>query len=114
MGVFIINIQFSKEAQDVIRKKVKHEDVVLKLVYDTEGCGCAVSGVPTLYVIDEVQDEVKAVCDAFPIYYDKQQKVFFEQHLMIDVNQHATGVFVLKSKGQIYSGHMALVDLVSQ
>lgn len=109
----MINIQFSKAAKEAIRKKMKQKDVVLKLVYDTEGCGCGVSGVPTLYMVDEIQDGVKAKSDTFPIYYDEQQRVFFEEQLMIDINHHAYGAFVLKSNGQIYSSYMSLVDAVS-
>lgn len=109
----MIHIQFTEEASQAIRQKLRHENIKLKLVYDTEGCGCAVSGIPTLITINEIKEEVKADCDAFPVYYDEQQAVFFEDQLIIDINSNAYGVYVLKSKGQIYSNHMLLKDRVT-
>lgn len=81
----------------------------LKLLYDTEGCGCAVNGVPALRPISEPEpgDQLAAGAPQ-PIWYDPRQAVFFEAQLRIDYKpeRHA---FTLAGPGQIYSSSMPLL-----
>lgn len=81
----------------------------LKLLYDTEGCGCAVNGVPALRLISEPEpDDQLASGSPLPIWYDPRQAVFFEAQLRIDykAERHA---FTLAGPGQIYSSSMPLL-----
>lgn len=105
-----MKIHFTENAKQAILKQMKRDDIQLKLVYDSEGCGCAVSGVPTLWAEDNQSEaDMQAQSNAFPITYNKHQEVFFEDEMTVDLNQ-SNGLLVLKSKSQIYNGMMKLVD----
>lgn len=82
----------------------------LKLVYDAEGCGCAVSGVPTLWITDEPdRNDFSVAGDPFEVLMDRKHEVFFEENMTIDY-QASGYCFVLKSSGQIYNANMRLID----
>jgi|HigsolmetaAR203D_1030402.scaffolds.fasta_scaffold01184_13 uncharacterized protein YqkB len=82
----------------------------LRLVYDTEGCGCAVSGVPALQAVDEpAPGETEAETDGpFAILYDPGREVFFEDRLVIDRAPDGGGL-MLRGAGQIYTAHLRVV-----
>ncbi len=44
-----MKIELTNEAIRKIQDKIENEKGHLKLKYDTEGCGCVVSGIPTLW-----------------------------------------------------------------
>jgi len=82
----------------------------LRLVYDTEGCGCAVSGVPDLQAADEpAPGDLEAETDGpFAIGYDPRREVFFEDRLVIDRAPDGEGL-MLRGAGQIYTSHLRIV-----
>jgi uncharacterized protein YqkB len=82
----------------------------LKLVYDIEGCGCAVDGVVRLWRVAETEPEDGTACE-FPavILYNGRQAVFFEDRLILDVQERA-GTFILKSDNQIYATGLFIED----
>jgi uncharacterized protein YqkB len=82
----------------------------LKLVFDSEGCGCAVDGVARLWRVTEPEPEDGTACE-FPavILYNRRQAVFFEDRLVLDV-QERTGTFILKSDNQIYAVGLTIED----
>ena len=85
----------------------------LKLVFDSEGCGCAVSGVPTFWLVSGPdRADARAETNAFEVYYEERHAVFFEDDLTVDVVP-AGRDFRLKSKQQIYNGSTAVVDKTS-
>lgn len=105
-----MHIHFTEAAVQAVYKQLGRNEVRLKLVYDSEGCGCAVSGIAALWAVNETSEhEADAVCEAFPVTYNRHQEVFFEDYLTVDVNTN-NGAFVLKSKGQIYNNRMVLTD----
>ncbi|UUZ94571.1 hypothetical protein LJK87_08520 [Paenibacillus sp. P25] len=82
----------------------------LKLVYDSEGRGCAVSGVPTLWLVDETgAHDITIDGSPYSVLMDKKHEVFFEERMTVDYVQEGLR-FVLKSSGQIYNAHMSLID----
>ncbi|KPV59854.1 hypothetical protein QJ48_08770 [Paenibacillus sp. A3] len=82
----------------------------LKLVYDAEGCGCAVSGVPTLWITDEPdRNDFIVAGDPFEVLMDRKHEVFFEENMTVDY-QASGYCFILKSSGQIYNANMRLID----
>ncbi|OUM96711.1 MAG: hypothetical protein A9Z00_03780 [Thermobacillus sp. ZCTH02-B1] len=81
----------------------------LRLVYDTEGCGCAVNGVPALLAVDGPEPgDMEAETDGpFAIGYDPRHEVFFEDRLVIDRAPDGEGL-VLRGEGQIYTPHLRI------
>jgi uncharacterized protein YqkB len=82
----------------------------LRLVYDTEGCGCAVSGVPALQAVNEplAGDQEAETDGPYAIGYDPRQEVFFEDRLVIDRAPNGDGL-MLRGAGQIYTAHLRVV-----
>jgi uncharacterized protein YqkB len=110
-----MHITFTPEAVEQIHTKLGIEASAapyrIKLVYDSEGCGCAVDGVPQLWVVDQAEPG-DSETEAFPIpvLYESRQAVFFEEEAMT-VDYNATKrAFSLKSKQQIYNNLMRLID----
>lgn len=86
-------------------------DGLLKIVYDTEGCGCAVSGVPQLWLVDQSGPADASVDCELPVRFriDPRQEVFFEERLTLDYNRESRG-FILKSDSQIYHHSLSITD----
>lgn len=107
-----MNIQLTNEASNRLSIVADNQDVIFKLVYDTEGCGCAVSGVPTLWMLqsdDELLQHPVASQEPLPIVYEQRHEVFFEEHLKLDYHADRNS-FVLSSSGQIYTNDLAISD----
>lgn len=83
----------------------------IKIVYDTEGCGCAVSGVPQLWRMDEAEPTDAGVACELPVRFviDPRQEVFFEERLKLDYSPANNG-FILKSDSQIYHHALSITD----
>jgi uncharacterized protein YqkB len=106
-----MNIIWSGSAREAVKKWLDKKEGVLKLKYDTEGCGCLVSGISALQLVREVDENDVLADSADPeIYYDKTTAVFFDENLLIDTN--ASGSFVLKSESQILNPRMKLYSAV--
>ncbi|WP_028610627.1 iron-sulfur cluster biosynthesis family protein [Paenibacillus harenae] len=82
----------------------------LKLLHDTEGCGCVVSGVPALQLIEEPSvDDKLAHGDPLPFYYEPRHEVYYEPELKVDYNEEQSS-FSLKSDSQIYTLHLRFLS----
>ncbi|GAA0135320.1 iron-sulfur cluster biosynthesis family protein [Paenibacillus sp. YSY-4.3] len=82
----------------------------LRLVYDMEGCGCGMSGIPGLELVSEPgPHDIKVDCDSYPIWIDRQQAVFFEEKLFLQGDQ-SSRTFRLDGVSQLYKANMRLVD----
>lgn len=106
-----MHITFTEEAAKEIDSKLgAPAGGKLKLVYDAEGCGCAVSGVPTLWITDKTDSNDFTVQDEpYLLLMDRKHEVFFEENMIIDYNKKGH-CFILKGGGQIYNAHMRLLD----
>jgi uncharacterized protein YqkB len=81
-----------------------------KLVYDTEGCGCAVNGMAALWIVPGPQEgDVQAESNWGRLWFEPRQEIFFEEELILDYRA-GNRAFVLKSKGQIYNPLLLPVD----
>ncbi|MFC5467670.1 iron-sulfur cluster biosynthesis family protein [Cohnella suwonensis] len=106
----MIRIEWSDEAIGEIRAKYGEDATVWKLVSDTEGCGCAMNGVPALWGIRApAQGELKAESNAFDVWYEQRHEVFFEERLRLTYRSD-TRAFALISDSQIYSNRLRLED----
>lgn len=104
-----MNITITERAAEALKKKMGEKTSYIKLHYDTEGCGCAVDGVPVLWLVDSKSQEEEVVeTNKYPILVEKSKKLFFDDPLMLDWNQN--GTFQLKSANEILNGWMLLVD----
>lgn len=96
---------------EIAAQLAKHDLQALKLVYDNDGCGCAVNGVAQLWMIPAVTATAsmpEAAGSEFQIVYAQKDLIYFEEHLMIDYR--ASGhAFILKSANQIYNNNMSLI-----
>ncbi|NIK76539.1 uncharacterized protein YqkB [Paenibacillus castaneae] len=101
-----MHITFSKSAVERISPYLEDGTKKLKLLHDTEGCGCVVSGVPAIQLIDSPSvDDVQSQGDPFPFWYETRHSVYYEPQMKIDydVDRHS---FSLKSDNQIYTTHL--------
>ncbi|SEM82597.1 iron-sulfur cluster biosynthesis family protein [Paenibacillus sp. OV219] len=91
--------------EPIMQDGTKH----LKLLYDTEGCGCVVSGVPALQVIEApLADDKLGEGTPYSVWYEPRYEVFFEPKLKVDFNEDRNA-FSLKSDSQIYTANMRLI-----
>ncbi|QGQ47116.1 iron-sulfur cluster biosynthesis family protein [Metabacillus sediminilitoris] len=105
-----MQVTFTKEAIEQITPKLEaNKNRVLKLKYDTEGCGCVMSGVTVLWLVKEPEeDDVKLETNAVPLFVEKTKMVFLEEQITISFNQSAN-CFMLKSPSQILNPRMSLL-----
>lgn len=97
-------IELTDSAVNQLKRYMEQPADRIKLVYDSEGCGCAVSGVAAVWITDqEDADDVRAETNAvdLPLYYLGRQEVFFENKLRLDYREDRRA-FALSSDNQIY------------
>ncbi|ASS65242.1 MULTISPECIES: iron-sulfur cluster biosynthesis family protein [unclassified Paenibacillus] len=98
-----MRITFKTAAVEALKPYLEDGKGILKLVYDTEGCGCVVSGVSALHIVAQASPgDVIGEGDPFPFLYEERYEVFFEPELKLDYNP-ARQAFILASDSQIYS-----------
>ncbi|GIP37348.1 hypothetical protein J31TS4_06280 [Paenibacillus sp. J31TS4] len=108
-----MNIRITQEAADELKRRYGAGGYALRLVYDTEGCGCAVNGVPQLQVVEADEAGLaklrQAADEPVPLLYDPLQEIYFEDTLTLGF-QPNRGAFRLASAGQIYSADLVPSD----
>ncbi|MRX74274.1 iron-sulfur cluster biosynthesis family protein [Bacillus lacus] len=106
-----MNITFAEKAMEKIDEVQKtHPGYVLKLKYDTEGCGCVVSGVPALWLVKEHEEaDISIVETNFgSVGVEKSKIVFMDEQLTVDFSE-SSNTFMLKCPSQILNPRMTLV-----
>ena len=106
-----MHIHITASAAERLQALAGSPDTIFKLVYDAEGCGCAVSGVPALWMLDRtamLESDLKAASDP-TIVYERRHEVFYEDQLTLDYDQEDRR-FRLSSNSQIYANDLAVVD----
>jgi uncharacterized protein YqkB len=82
------------------------------LIYDTEGCGCAVNGVPTLKWLPNNHDPAHTyitLCEQpVPVRITEKDALFFEEKLRLDFSPE-TFCYRLSGPGQIYHGCLNVI-----
>jgi uncharacterized protein YqkB len=108
-----MQITFTEQAAAAVGQRLEAgQSGVLRLVYDNEGCGCAVNGVPTLWIESATQPhdfQIEAVGTPAELWMEKKHEIYFEDRMTLDYKAEGRS-FVLKSNGQIYNAHMNLID----
>ncbi|WP_281887114.1 iron-sulfur cluster biosynthesis family protein [Paenibacillus sp. YYML68] len=104
-------IQFTEDAVQAIRERIGERAGRLKLVYDNEGCGCAVSGVPALWIIEAATaHDFQLQAEPLDVWMDNKHEVFFEEKMTVERSTKNDRCFILKSSGQIYNSYMHVID----
>ncbi|CAM4286362.1 iron-sulfur cluster biosynthesis family protein [Paenibacillus alkaliterrae] len=105
-----MHITFSNCAVERLSPYLSDGTKQLKLLHDTEGCGCVVSGVPALQLIMESSvDDKLAHGEPFPFYYEPRHEVYYEPRLRVDYDPQRS-CFSLKSDSQIYTLHLRFLS----
>ena len=105
-----MKITFTDSAIERLTPYMDQGDARLKLVFDTEGCGCSVNGVPTLWLVsEESQQDLTAETNSFKLIYNSKDEIFYEANMKIDFSERIKS-YILKSNNQIYNAGMSLVD----
>ncbi|MGG1573738.1 iron-sulfur cluster biosynthesis family protein [Fictibacillus sp. NRS-1165] len=102
-----MKLEWTERAIEKIKGKIQHGGRIL-LKYDTEGCGCVVSGVSALWIVEhEPEGTVQLETNFLPVYIEKDNAVFFDEQMTIDFKkeQHT---FQLKSPNQMLNPHLRL------
>lgn len=106
-----MNIRLTPQAELKLINKLGDRPGIIRLIYDTEGCGCAVNGVPGLRIVDEPTSEDISVetGSSVPIIINRRQAVFFEDTMRLDASPAAYS-FSLDSSAQNYGSHIQISD----
>lgn len=102
-------ITFTEAAARKLSPYLEDGSKKLKLLHDTEGCGCVMSGVPALQLVSEASvDDKTADGDPFSFLYEPRHEVFYEPRMKVDYNEAANS-FSLRSDNQIYTTQLRLI-----
>lgn len=105
-----MRIELDPRAEHMIREAIGDRSGLMRLVYDTENCGCGMSGVPSLQIADVPGPyDIPMENDAFPFSIDRMQAVFFEERLMLTAEESG-GTFRLDGVSQFYKSNLRLID----
>jgi uncharacterized protein YqkB len=103
-------ISFSASAVRKLSPYLEDGSAKLKFLYDTEGCGCGMSGVPALQLVSSLSTyDREAQGEPFAFYYEPHHEVFYNEPLRIDYNESA-GSFSLSGDSQIYTKHLRFIS----
>ena len=104
-----VNVTFTEKALVKINEKFNGNDNKwLKIKYDTEGCGCVVSGVSALWITSEKEeDDIVVESNVEGLLMEKSKLVFFDEDMTVDFVDSANS-FMLKCPSQILNPRMSL------
>lgn len=105
-------IQVTPLAEKKLKDRLGDQPGVIKLFYDTVGCGC--DGINVLLILDQAEPgDQKVDAGALPFIVSGQQAIFYEEHMRLDGEEHFSS-FKLSSDSQLYSKNILVRDLRGQ
>ncbi|PLS15362.1 heme biosynthesis protein HemY [Bacillus sp. M6-12] len=105
-----MKIEWTESAEKAIREKTGVKSGLMKLKYDTDGCGCVVSGVTALWLVSTLdEDDERIETNNGPIYIEKSKAIFLDDVMKIDFVPEVNS-FQLKSPNQILNPRMSFYD----
>ncbi|WP_409289101.1 iron-sulfur cluster biosynthesis family protein [Peribacillus sp. SCS-37] len=103
-------VVWTEKAKSKIDEKIGDSEGSLKLKYDIDGCGCAVSGVTALWLENSAaSDEQKLDTNAGPLYIESSKAIFLDDEMKIDYNDESNS-FRLSSPNQIINPRMRFIN----
>ncbi|MBY6035605.1 iron-sulfur cluster biosynthesis family protein [Fictibacillus nanhaiensis] len=108
-----MEISFTRAALERLKSKRQGKEGFIKLKHDTEGCGCVVSGVSALWLVDQIEpNDTKISTNGPDVYMEYNTEVFFDQKMSIDAQPG--NHFSLKSPAEILNSSMKFYDQTKQ
>lgn len=109
-----MRITLTKAAMEQLQRTTNGRKGAFRLVYDTDGCGCAVNGVPAIWYVDAPEVDDVAIGSDGPagFWVDAKQAIFFEDALKLDYRPESGGLR-LYSDNQIYNASIRVLDRTS-
>lgn len=105
-----MKITITESAGNKLKERMAAKSGYLKLKFDIDGCGCVVSGVPALWLVDKIDDDdCEMKTNAGSLYIEKSKEVFFDENMTIDFSEKAN-CFQLKSPNQYLNPRMSFFD----
>jgi uncharacterized protein YqkB len=104
-----MELTITNAALNRLQQKMQGKTGYLKLKHDTEGCGCVVSGVAALVLVDEIEANTTKIPTNGPdLYLEYNTEVFFNEKMTIDAA--AGNHFTLKSPNEMLNPAMKFYD----
>ncbi|RCX23490.1 uncharacterized protein YqkB [Fontibacillus phaseoli] len=105
-----MKIELDSRAEHMIREALGQKPGLMRLVYDTEDCGCGMSGIPTLQIAEAPGAyDIPVENEHFHFLIDRMQAVFFEEQLLLS-GEESGGTFRLDGVSQFYKSNIRLTD----
>lgn len=105
-----MKMTWSKDAVAALRARFGDDVAGFRLVYDIDGCGCGVNGVPALWAVDSAQSgDIRADSEPLALWIDPQQRVFFDDALRIGYVPERSA-FTLASDQMTYTSRLVVED----
>lgn len=107
-----MEINITDRAIEKITEKKGEQEGYLKLKYDVEGCGCVMSGVTSLWLVDNLEEDDRAIETVIgQIYVEKSKEVFLNEQLIIDFSPSSNS-FQLKSPNEYLNPRMSFINKI--
>ncbi|MFC2948245.1 iron-sulfur cluster biosynthesis family protein [Virgibacillus sediminis] len=107
-----MELTITPEAASSLKQLNRNGENYLKLWYDTDGCGCAVNGLPSIRFTNEKSSRSMDVeSNGYPVIIDQDQAVFFEENMKLDVRN---GSFRLSSPEGVLNPFISQQQLFEQ
>ncbi|SFC43068.1 Uncharacterized protein YqkB [Bacillus sp. OV322] len=105
-----MKIEWTEAAMKKIQEKLNGTKGFLKLKYDTDGCGCVVSGVTALWLVDEIDEEdIKTETSIGDIYLERSKLIFLDESMKVDFSPEANS-FMLKTSNEILNPRLGFYN----
>lgn len=105
-----MDIRITERALRFLRGRIGSRSSTVRLVFDSEGCGCGVNGVPALWILPERDKDDLEIHNAdIPVVVKRDHAVYFEEHLYLD-SEETYPSFRLTGDGQLYGQNIRLLD----
>lgn len=105
-----MNIQITERAESFLRKQIGNKSSPVRLVFDSEGCGCGVNGIPALWILSAPDvNDITIHSSTVPFVINRIHAVYFEENLYLD-SEEGYPSFRLSGDSQLYGQNVRLLD----
>ncbi|CDQ17849.1 Uncharacterized protein YqkB [Halobacillus karajensis] len=104
-----MELRITAEAKQQLEQIQDPGRPLIRLFYDTEGCGCGVNGLPTIRLDkEELSTDRRVENDVYHVIIDSQQAIFFKKDMKLDF---VKGTFRLSSPDGILNPIIPIKDV---